>query len=160
LQGVTPNLWFDNQAEEAVNFYISIFPNSKILATARYSEVATKVLGKPADSVMTIDFELDGQRLTAINGGPQYKFSPAISLLVNCDTQAEIDQLWDALSVDKSVEQCGWLKDRYGLSWQIVPSDIGKLMSDPDPVKVERVFREMLTMKKLDIERLRQAYRG
>jgi predicted 3-demethylubiquinone-9 3-methyltransferase (glyoxalase superfamily) len=159
MQKITPFLWFDNQAEEAVNFYISVFKNSKIVNVARYGKAGAEVSGQPEGAVMTIAFQLDGQDFIALNGGPVFKFSPAISFVVNCETQAEVDQLWNRLTDGGEIEQCGWLKDKYGVSWQIVPVVLGQLMSDPDPVKSERVMQAMLQMKKLDIEKLKQAYK-
>jgi len=157
MQKITPFLWFDNQAEEAVNFYISIFRNSKIVNVARYGEDAAKVSGRPQGSVMTVAFELDGQPFVALNGGPVFTFSPAISFVVDCQTQQEVDHLWGKLSAGGEQQQCGWLKDKYGVTWQIVPSVLGKLMSDPDPAKAQRVMQAMLQMHKLDIAALQQA---
>jgi len=157
MQKITPFLWFDNQAEEAVNFYISIFRNSKIVNVARYGDDAAKVSGRPQGSVMTVAFELDGQPFVALNGGPVFTFSPAISFVVDCQTQQEVDHLWGKLSAGGEQQQCGWLKDKYGVTWQIVPSVLGKLMSDPDPAKAQRVMQAMLQMHKLDIAALQQA---
>ncbi len=153
MQKITPFLWFDNNAEEAANFYCSIFKNSRVLNMSRYTEG----LPGPKGTVMTVDFELDGQRFTALNGGPQFKFTEAISLVVNCETQAEIDYFWEKLSAGGAESQCGWLKDKYGLSWQIVPSIIGELISDKDPERSNRVMQEVLKMKKLEIETLKRA---
>ena len=158
MQKITPFLWFDDKAEEAVNFYISIFRNSRIVNVARYGEAGAEVSGRPKGSVMTVAFELEGQPFVALNGGPIFTFSPAISLAVNCETQKEIDDLWEKLSAGGEKEECGWLKDKYGVSWQIVPSVIGELMSDPDPVKSERVMQALIQMQKLDIEGLKKAY--
>lgn len=154
MQKIAPFLWFDNNAEEAVNFYISIFKNSKILNMSYYGEGGP---GKPG-SVMAIDFQLEGLNFGAINGGSRFSFTPAISFAVDCKTQEEIDFLWDKLSEGGNPEQCGWLKDKFGLSWQIVPSDLGKMMSDKDPEKAKRVTLAMLKMTKLDIAKLRKAY--
>ena len=160
MQKMTPCLWFDNQAEEAVNFYVSIFKNSKIGAVARYSEEAANVSGRPAGSVMTIKFELDGQEFLALNGGPIFQFSPAVSFIVNCDTQSEIDHLWKELCTGGKVMECGWLQDKYGVTWQIVPSVLDTMMQDKDTVKTGRVMSELLKMTKLEIEPLQRAYRG
>lgn len=155
MQKITPFLWFDTQAEEAVNYYVSIFKNSKIVNVARYGDDAAKVSGRPMGSVMTVAFQLDGQPFVALNGGPVFSFTPAISFMVDCKTQEEVDHLWDKLSADGEQQQCGWLRDRYGVSWQIVPSMLGKLMSDP--ATAQRVMQAMLPMTKLDIQALRQA---
>jgi predicted 3-demethylubiquinone-9 3-methyltransferase (glyoxalase superfamily) len=153
-QKITPFLWFDENAEEAVYHYISIFKNSKILNVARYGDAGPGPKGK----VMTIAFQLEGQQFLALNGGPQFKFTEAISLLVNCDTQVEVDQLWSKLSAGGEEGPCGWLKDKFGLSWQIVPSALGKMMTDKDPEKSKRVMEAMLQMKKMDIAGLERAY--
>jgi predicted 3-demethylubiquinone-9 3-methyltransferase (glyoxalase superfamily) len=154
MQKITPFLWFDSNAEEAVNFYLSIFKNSKITSVSRYGEAGPG----PKDSVMAISFQLEGQDFSAINGGPYFTFSPAISFVVDCKTQAEVDWYWDKLSESGELEQCGWLKDQFGVTWQIVPSVLGELMSDPDPVKAKRVTEAMLKMVKLDIAALQQAH--
>lgn len=154
MQKITPNLWFDTQALEAAKTYTSIFKNSSINSVSYYSEG----MPLPAGTVLTVDFTLDGQKFTAINGGPEFHFSEAISFLVDCETQAEVDYLWDKLGAGGEEQQCGWLKDKYGLSWQIVPSILGKLMSDPDGEKVNRVMQAMLQMVKLDISKLQAAY--
>ncbi|MBI3545341.1 MAG: VOC family protein [Gammaproteobacteria bacterium] len=158
LQKISPCLWFDHQAEEAANFYVAIFKNSKILNIARYGEAGAKVSGRPHGSVMTVTFQLDGQEFMGLNGGPIFTFSPAISLIVHCETQQEMDQLWTKLSADPAAEQCGWLKDKYGVSWQIVPAILSHMMLDKDATKSERVMQAMLLMKKLDIKTLKQAY--
>jgi predicted 3-demethylubiquinone-9 3-methyltransferase (glyoxalase superfamily) len=158
MQKITPFLWFDHQAEEAVNFYISLFRNSKILSIARYDEAAARVSGRPKGSVMTVAFELEGQEFIALNGGPHFSFSPAISFLVNCQTQEEVDSLWEKLCEGGEPGQCGWLKDRFGLSWQIVPAALGKMLQDKDAEKSKRVMQAMLQMGKLEIKRLQQAY--
>jgi predicted 3-demethylubiquinone-9 3-methyltransferase (glyoxalase superfamily) len=157
MQKVTPCLWFDDKAEAAANFYTSIFKNSKIKDIARYGEAGSKVSGKSKGTVMTVLFQLEGQEFLALNGGPQFTFSPAISLIVNCETQAEIDALWKKLSVDGK-GQCGWLKDEFGMSWQIVPTVVGRMMQSKDAEKSERVMKAILQMGKIDIQTLKQAY--
>ena len=153
-QRITPFLWFDGQAEEAANFYVSIFPNSKVGSTSRYGEAGPG----PKGSVMTIAFDLDGLSFTALNGGPMFKFTEAISLVVHCETQAEVDHYWDNLSAGGQQVQCGWLKDKYGLSWQIVPNALMELVQDKDPAKSQRVMAAMMQMKKIDIAGLKAAY--
>lgn len=160
MQKITPCLWFDDQAEEAVKFYASIFKNSKIKSITRYSEDAAKVSGRPKGSVLTVAFKLAGQEFLALNGGPIFKFTEAVSFIVNCKTQAEVDRLWEKLSEGGEKGQCGWLKDKYGLSWQIIPSALGKLLQDKDAEKAKRVMKAMLQMDKIDIHRLKQAYDG
>jgi predicted 3-demethylubiquinone-9 3-methyltransferase (glyoxalase superfamily) len=155
-QRITPNLWFDTEAEEAANLYVSIFNNSRIVHVARYTEAGP---GEPG-TVMVVEFELDGQRVIGINGGPQFKFSEAVSLQVNCETQEEVDYYWERLTDGGEEGPCGWLKDRYGLSWQITPSGMDNLFSDPDPQRAERAMRAMFGMKKLDIAELRRAADG
>ena len=154
MQKITPFLWFNDQAEEAMNFYTAIFKNSKISSVSRYGEGGP---GQPG-SVMTATFELDGQEFMALNGGPLFTFTEAISFFVNCETQAEVDELWEKLTEGGEESQCGWLKDKFGLSWQIVPSVLGALLSDPDAEKAGRVMNAMLQMKKIDIAGLRAAY--
>jgi predicted 3-demethylubiquinone-9 3-methyltransferase (glyoxalase superfamily) len=160
MQKITPFLWFDDEAEEAVNFYVSIFGNSKITGITRYGEAGSEVAGRPEGTVMTVAFQLEGQEFVALNGGPVFTFSPAISFVVNCETQDEVDRLWAKLSEggDEEAQQCGWLKDKYGLSWQIVPTILGEMLQDKNAEKSERVMKAMLQMKKIDIEDLRQAY--
>jgi predicted 3-demethylubiquinone-9 3-methyltransferase (glyoxalase superfamily) len=158
MQKIIPFLWFDNQAEEAVNFYISIFKNSRIGNTSRYDEEVAKASGKAEGSVMTIEFQLEGQDFIALNGGPQFKFTEAISFSVDCKTQKEVDELWGKLSEGGEEGPCGWLKDKYGLSWQIVPTILIEMLQDKDTEKSKRVTRAMLQMKKLDIETLKRAY--
>jgi predicted 3-demethylubiquinone-9 3-methyltransferase (glyoxalase superfamily) len=158
MQKITPFLWFDDQAEEAVNFYVSIFKNAKIEKITRYGKAGAEASGRAEGTVMTIAFQLEGQEFVTLNGGPVFTFSPAISFVVNCETQEEIDTLWEKLSADKAAEQCGWLKDKYGVSWQITPIVLEKMLQDKDPVKTERVMKAMLPMKKLDIAALKQAY--
>jgi predicted 3-demethylubiquinone-9 3-methyltransferase (glyoxalase superfamily) len=153
-QKITTFLWFDNNAEEAATFYTSIFPDSKILSVSRYGDAGPG----PKGSVMTIKFQLAGQEFVALNGGPHFKFTEAISLLVNCDSQKEVDELWGKLTAGGEEVQCGWLKDKFGLSWQIVPTRLFELMQDPDPAKSKRVTEAMLQMKKIDVGRLEQAY--
>jgi predicted 3-demethylubiquinone-9 3-methyltransferase (glyoxalase superfamily) len=160
MQKITSFLWFDNQAKEAANFYVSIFKNSKIVSITRYGEAGAKVSGRPKDSAMTVKFQLEGQDFVALNGGPHFKFTEAISFVVNCQTQKEVDRFWDKLSSGVGKGQCGWLKDKYGLSWQIVPAALFEMLSDKDHEKSERVMRAMLQMGKIDIETLRQAYRS
>jgi len=158
MQKITPFLWYDDQAEDAVNFYVSIFKNSKILNVARYGEAGAEVSGRAKGTVMTIAFQLEGEEFIALNGGPVFTFSPAISFLVNCETQEEVDDLWDKLSEGGEKEQCGWLRDKYGVSWQIVPSVLGKMLQDKDAEKAEKVMKAMLQMKKIDLKTLKRAY--
>ncbi len=159
MQKITPFLWFDDQAEEAVNFYISIFKNSRIISTSRYDEESNKIAGRKAGSVMTISFEIEGQEFTALNGGPIYKFTESVSFVINCDTQEEIDHYWNRLVEGGGTEvQCGWLKDKYGLSWQVTPRKLGELMSSSDPARSERVMGALLKMKKIIIYDLQKAY--
>lgn len=154
VQLITPFLWFDHEAEEAANFYVSVFPNSKIVKVLRYGEGAPA----PAGSVMTVDFQLDGQPFIALNAGPHFKFNEAISFVVNCQTQADVDHYWEKLTAGGNESQCGWLKDKFGLSWQITPAGLVDLMGGPDPVKSGRAMRAMMTMKKLDFAALKHAY--
>jgi predicted 3-demethylubiquinone-9 3-methyltransferase (glyoxalase superfamily) len=160
MQKITPFLWFDNQAEEAVKFYASIFMNSKIGHIARYDEAGAKASGRPQGSAMTVAFQLEGQDFVALNGGPHFKFTEAVSFVVNCQNQEEVDHYWEKLSAggDEQAQQCGWLKDRYGLSWQIVPVVLFEMLQDKNPKKSESVMRAMLPMKKLNIKALKQAY--
>jgi predicted 3-demethylubiquinone-9 3-methyltransferase (glyoxalase superfamily) len=153
---ITPFLWFDKEAEEAMNFYVSIFKNSKAGTVTRYGDAGPGPQGR----VMTASFELDGQPFTAPNGGPQFKFTEAISFVVHCKTQEEVDQYWNKLSAGGETQQCGWLKDKFGLSWQIVPDALIELMSDPDSAKSKRVMQAMLKMTKIDIAKLREAHKG
>ncbi len=159
---IEPCLWFDSQAEEAANFYVSVFPNSRIVKVARYGEAGVEVHGRPAGSVMTIEFELDGTPMLALNGGPHFRFSPAVSLEVHCDSQAEIDHYWARLSEggDPAAQQCGWLADRYGLSWQIVPRAFVEMIPETPTPASERAFSAMLGMKKLDWAALERAFAG
>lgn len=160
MQKITPCLWFDSNAEEAVNFYTAIFKNSKIGNISRYGEAGREIHGKPAGSVLTMEFELDGQAFTALNGGPLFKFNEAISFQVGCESQEEVDYYWGTLSEggDKNAQRCGWLKDKFGVSWQIVPTVLVKLLQDKDREKASRVMRAMLQMTKIDIKSLQQAY--
>ncbi len=153
IQMITPFLWFDHQAEEAAEFYASIFPNSKIVKVVRCGQSGPG----PAGSAMTVAFELHGQSFVALNGGPHFKFTEAISFVVNCQTQQEVDTYWDKLSAGGAEAQCGWLKDQFGLSWQIVPTALPELLAHPDPAKANRVMKAMLTMKKIDVQELRKA---
>jgi predicted 3-demethylubiquinone-9 3-methyltransferase (glyoxalase superfamily) len=161
IQRISPCLWFDENAEDAVNFYVSIFENSRIRNISRYGEAGYDVHGRPG-SVMTVDFELDGCRFTALNGGPLFKFNEAISFQVNCGSQEEVDYYWEKLTEggDEQAQQCGWLKDRYGVSWQIVPTVLVSMMLDKDTEKSGRAMQAMLQMKKLDIAALKRAYEG
>jgi len=160
MQKIAPCLWFDNQAEEAARFYTGIFKNSKIVSITRYGEAGREIHGRPAGSVMTVAFELNGQSFTALNGGPLFKFNEAISLQVFCANQEEVDHYWERLSAggDRNAQQCGWLKDRYGVSWQVIPTVLLEMVSDPNSKKSQRAFEAMLQMKKLDIEKLTRAY--
>ena len=159
LSRIVPCLWFDTQAEDAAKFYVSVFPNSKITSISRYPDTGKEVHGKPPGSVLTVSFELDGHSLLGLNGGPQFKFTEAISLQIMCDTQAEVDHYWNKLGEggDPKAQQCGWLKDKFGLSWQVVPRMMMELLGGPDAAKSRRAFSAMLNMKKLDIEALRKA---
>jgi predicted 3-demethylubiquinone-9 3-methyltransferase (glyoxalase superfamily) len=159
---IAPCLWFDTQAEEAARFYTSIFKNSKITAISRYPDVGQEIHGRAAGSVLTVAFELNGQSFTALNGGPQFQFSPAISLQVMCEDQAEIDYYWEKLSAggDPTAQQCGWVADQFGLSWQVVPKILPSLLCDPDTAKSTRVFQAIMGLKKLDIATLERAYAG
>lgn len=154
MQKITPFLWFDNNAEEAMNFYTSIFRNSKVLTVSRYGEAGPG----PAGTVMTAEFELEGQEFVALNGGPRFQFTEAISFVVNCETQEEVDYFWDKLSDGGQKSRCGWLKDKFGLWWQVVPTILAELMGDKDPQKSKRVMQAMLKMDKIEIEPLKQAH--
>jgi predicted 3-demethylubiquinone-9 3-methyltransferase (glyoxalase superfamily) len=158
-QRITPCLWFDDQAEEAVAFYTGIFKNSRIVNVTRYGDAGREIHGKAAGTVMTVAFELDGQRFTALNGGPVFKFNEAVSLQVDCETQEEVDYYWEKLSAggDKNAQQCGWLKDKYGVSWQVVPRVLIEMLKDPDPGRSQRVMQAMLKMRKIDIAELKRA---
>jgi predicted 3-demethylubiquinone-9 3-methyltransferase (glyoxalase superfamily) len=154
MQKITPFLWFDDNAEEAMNFYVSLFKNSKVGTVTRYGNAGPG----PKGTVMSASFQLDGQDFFALNGGPLFKFTEAISLFVNCETQQEVDDLWEKLSAGGQKSRCGWLKDKYGLSWQVIPSVLGKMLGDKNAEKAERVMQAMLQMDKLDIAKLQQAY--
>jgi predicted 3-demethylubiquinone-9 3-methyltransferase (glyoxalase superfamily) len=156
VKKINPFLWFNNQAEEAAKFYVSIFKNSGVKKVVHYGKAGPG----PEGSVMTVEFELEGQEFTALNGGPVYKFTEAISFVVNCNSQEEVDYYWDKLTEDGEEGVCGWLKDKYGLSWQIVPTVMVEMMSDPDPEKAKRVTEAMLQMVKIDIKTLKEAYDG
>ena len=161
MQKITPFLWFDDQAEEAVKFYTSVFKNSKIGRILRYSEEAAKASGRPAGSVLTVEFEMEGQKFVALNGGPLFKFNESISFVVNCETQEEVDYFWEKLTADGGEEsQCGWLKDKFGLSWQVTPTVLIDMLHDKDSEKAERVMKAMLQMQMIEIEKLKVAYLG
>ena len=159
FQRITPFLWFDDQAEEAVKLYTSIFPHSRVLDTMRYDTESARVSGRREGSVMVIDFELDGVRVSALNGGPHFKFTEAVSLVVNCRDQAEVDHYWERLGEggDPAAQVCGWLKDRFGVSWQVVPEEMNTLLKDPDPARAQKAMAAMLKMKKLDLAEMRAA---
>jgi len=156
MQRITPCLWFDDKAEDAARFYTSIVPDSKIVTVTHYGSAGPR----PKGTVMTVVFQLNGQEFMALNGGPEFTFSPAVSFVIKCETQAEIDRCWDKLSADKSREQCGWLQDKFGVSWQIVPAILDRLVGDSDPVKADRVMAAIMKMKKLDIAELKRAHGG
>ena len=156
MQKIVPFLWFNDQAEEAMKFYVSIFKGSKVMSVARYGDAGPG----PKGTVMMATFQLEGQDFYALNGGPQFAFTPAISLFVNCETQEEVDELWEKLSAGGEKSRCGWLKDKFGLSWQIIPTALGRMMTDKDPKKAQRVMKAMLQMDKIDIARLERAYQG
>lgn len=162
MHAITPCLWFDDQAEEAAKFYVSVFKNAKLGPITRYGEAGAQVSGRPQGSVMTVEFELDGQRFVALNGGPVFTFNEAISFTVYCEAQTDVDYYWEKLSEggDAKAQQCGWLKDKYGVSWQVVPAVLPKMLQDKDPKKSERVMKALLQMKKLDIKTLKQAYKS
>lgn len=162
LQRITPCLWFDRQAEEAAQLYTGIFPNSRIGTVTHFTEAGFEHHGMPAGTVMTVSFELDGHSFTALNGGPLFKFNEAVSLQVNCDTQDEVDYYWNRLGAggNERAQQCGWLKDRFGLSWQVVPTLLPRLLADPDPKKAQRVMAAVLQMKKIEIAPIERAYAG
>src|SRR5256884_7920963 len=161
MQKITPFLWFDDQAEEAAKFYTSIFKNSKIGRTLLYSEEAAKASGQPAGSVLTIEFEIEGQKFVALNGGPLFKFNESVSFVINCETQEEVDYFWGKLTADGGEESaCGWLKDKFGFSWQVTPTVLIDMLHDKDPEKAERVMQAMLQMQKIEIPKLKAAYGG
>lgn len=160
MQNIVPNLWFDNEAEEAVDFYTSVFKDAQKGAVTRYGESGAEVSGQPSGSVMTVAFELLGQKFVALNGGPEFKFSEAVSFMIQCDDQEEIDYYWEKLTEggDEKAQICGWLKDKYGLSWQVVPKALNELAEKDEPEKFEKMMKVMLEMKKIDLETLLQAY--
>jgi predicted 3-demethylubiquinone-9 3-methyltransferase (glyoxalase superfamily) len=162
IQRIAPCLWFDGQAEEAARSYVAIFSNSRIVRVAHYGEAGYEIHGRPAGTVMAVAFELDGQAFSALNGGPLFKFNEAISFQVNCQTQEEVDHYWEKLSAggDAKAQQCGWLKDRYGVSWQVVPTVLFDMLNDPDPARSQRAMAAMLQMKKFDIEKLKRTFAG
>jgi len=161
MQKITPFLWFDHQAEEAAKFYTSVFKNSKVGRILRYDEASAKGAGRPVGSVLTIEFEIAGQKFTALNGGPEFKFNESISFVVNCETQNEVNYFWEKLMADGGQEsQCGWLKDKFGVSWQITPTVLIDMLHDKDAKKAERVMKAMMQMQKIDIETLKEAYAG
>jgi len=161
MQKITPFLWFDDQAEEAVKFYTSIFKDSKVGRILRYDETSAKAAGRPAGSVLTIEFEIGGQKFTALNGGPQFKFNESVSFVVNCKTQEEVDYFWEKLTAGGGQEsECGWLKDKFGLSWQITPTVLIDMLNDKDPKKAERVMNAMMQRQKIEINKLKAAYAG
>ncbi len=160
MQKIIPNLWFDKQAEEAANFYVSIFKNSKIKQVSYYGESGAKAANMPAGSVMTVSFELDGVNFMALNGGPVFKFNEAVSFMINCKDQDEVDYFWEKLSEGGKEGVCGWLEDKYGLSWQVVPDDFAKIMKQSSPEELERIMSALLKMKKIEIETLKQAQKG
>jgi len=161
MQKITPFLWFDDQAEEAVNFYTSLFKNSKIGRIFRNPQEAAEKTGRPVGSVLTIEFEIEGQKFVALNGGPLFKFNESVSFVINCETQEEVDYFWEKLTADGGEEsQCGWLKDKFGLSWQVTPTVLIDMLHDKDPEKAERVMKAMMQMQKIDIKKLNAAYAG
>ena len=162
IQKISPCLWFDNQAEQAATFYTGIFPNSKVCKMSRYGEAGREVTGKEPGSVMVVSFELEGQSFAALNGGPHFTFNEAVSFMVNCDSQEEIDYYWERLGDggDPNAQQCGWLKDKFGASWQIVPRVLQEMMTDADPAKSQRVMASLMAMKKLDLNELKRAFAG
>jgi predicted 3-demethylubiquinone-9 3-methyltransferase (glyoxalase superfamily) len=161
MQKITPFLWFDNQAEEAAKFYTSVFKNSKIGKILRYDEASAKAAGRPAGSVLTVEFEIGGQKFTALNGGPQFKFNESVSFVVNCKTQEEVDYFWEKLTAGGGQESaCGWLEDKFGLSWQVTPTVLIDMLNDKDPKKAERVMKAMMQMQKIEINKLKAAYAG
>jgi predicted 3-demethylubiquinone-9 3-methyltransferase (glyoxalase superfamily) len=160
MHKLSTSLWFDNQAEEAAKFYTSIFKDGRIIRTARYNKEGHEKHGGKAGTVMTVEFEMAGQSFVAINGGPIFKFNESISIVINCDSQEEIDYYWKALTAGGKEVECGWLQDKYGLSWQVTPRDLGRMVADPDPAKAERVTKAFMAMKKFNIDALKRAYEG
>ncbi len=159
---ITTNLWFDDQAEEAARFYTRIFENSRMGGISRYGKEGFEIHGKPEGTALTVEFELEGQPFVALNGGPQFRFNESISFIIHCESQEEVDYFWEKLTAggDPAAQQCGWLKDKFGLSWQVVPRAVGQMLTDPDPVKTGRVMKVLLPMKKLDLALLTRAYHG
>jgi len=160
MQKITTHLWFDTQAEEAANFYVSVFKNAKLGPVSRYSQAGQEIHKMPVGSIMTVQFEIEGQTFLALNGGPLFQFNESISFMVNCETQEEIDYYWDKLSAVPEAEQCGWLKDKFGVSWQVVPTGMAEMLSDPDSAKTQRAMATFMQMKKIDLEQLKRAYNG
>ena len=160
VQRITPFLWFDDQAEEAANFYVSIFERSRVTGVTHYNEAASKAAGRPIGSVMTVTFELAGQEFTAMNCGPEFKFTEAISLVVHCENQQEVDHFWEKLTAGGQEVQCGWLKDKFGMSWQVTPRVLLEMIADKDPARAARAMAAMMTMKKIDIAALEEAFGG
>ena len=159
-QRITPFLWYDDNAEEAAKFYVSVFANSRIVAVSRYDADTAKAVGRPPGSVMTVSFELSGQTFTALNGGPTFKLNEAVSFVVNCDGQEEVDHYWNTLAAGGQEVECGWVKDKFGLSWQIIPTGLMEMLQDKDPAKSARVMAAVMKMKKLDLPTLQRAYEG
>lgn len=160
MQKITPFIWFNDQADEAATFYVSLFNNSRVTKRTRYGDEGAVVSGRPAGSIMTVEFQLEGQKFVALNGGPCFVLNSAISFVVDCTTQEEVDRLWEELAAGGQIQQCGWLTDRFGVTWQIVPRVLNEMLTDQDPAKANRVMRAMLPMKKLDIAALQAAYNG
>jgi predicted 3-demethylubiquinone-9 3-methyltransferase (glyoxalase superfamily) len=160
MQKITPHLWFDTQAEEAANFYVSVFKDAKIVSTSYYGKAGQEVHHMPEGSVMVVELEIEGQTFLALNGGPIFKFNESVSFVINCETQEEIDYYWEKLSAVPESEQCGWLKDKFGLSWQVVPTGMAEMLSTPDSESTQRAMNLFMQMKKIDIEKLKQAYNG
>jgi len=160
MQKITPHLWFDTQAEEAANFYTSVFKDSKIVSTSYYGKAGQEIHRMPEGSVMVVELEIEGQTFLALNGGPIFKFNESVSFVINCETQEEIDYYWEKLSAVPESEQCGWLKDKFGLSWQVVPTGMAEMLSTPDSENTQRAMNAFMQMKKIDIEKLKQAYNG
>lgn len=160
MQKITPHLWFDTQAEEAANFYVSVFKDAKINSTSYYGKAGQEIHRMPEGSVMVVEFEIEGQSFMALNGGPIFKFNEAVSFVINCETQEEIDYYWEKLSAVPESEQCGWLKDKFGVSWQVVPTGMAEMLSTPDSENTQRAMNAFMQMKKIDLEKLKQAYNG
>jgi predicted 3-demethylubiquinone-9 3-methyltransferase (glyoxalase superfamily) len=161
MQKITPFLWFDNRAEEAAKFYVSVFKNSKIGRILRYDETSSKAAGRPAGSVLTVEFEIEGQKFVALNGGPDFKFNESVSFVINCEAQEEVDYFWQKLTAGGGKEsECGWLKDKFGVSWQVTPTVLIDMLNDKDPKKAGRVMKAMMQMQKIEINKLKAAYAG